>query len=42
VCSSDLARLDVGTRDLVLDEALGLNCVWYSDALMIVTEAPAV
>lgn len=36
------ARLDVGTRDLVLDEALGLNCVWYSDALMIVTEAPAV
>lgn len=31
------SRLDVGTRDLVLDEALGLNCVWYSDALMILT-----
>lgn len=31
------SRFDVGTRDLVLDEALGLNCVWYSDALMILT-----
>jgi S1-C subfamily serine protease len=28
------ARLDVGTRDLVLDEALGLNCAWYADILM--------
>lgn len=28
------ARLDVGTRDLVLDEALGLNCAWYADVLM--------
>lgn len=34
------SRLDVGTRDLVLDEALGLNCVWYSDALMILTAPP--
>lgn len=34
------SRLDVGTRDLVLDEALGLNCVWYADALMILTEQP--
>lgn len=32
------SRLDVGTRDLVLDEALGLNCVWYADALMILTQ----
>lgn len=32
------SRLDVGTRDLVLDEALGLNCVWYSDALMALTD----
>ncbi len=32
------SRLDMGTRDLVLDEALGLNCVWYSDALMRLTE----
>lgn len=35
------SRLDLGTRDLVLDEALGLNCVWYSDALMILTAPSA-
>ena len=28
---------DVGTRDLKLDEALGLNCVWYADILMTLT-----
>lgn len=28
------ARLDVGTRDLNVDEALGLNCAWYPDILM--------
>lgn len=28
------ARLDVGTRDQALDEALGLNCAWYADVLM--------
>lgn len=33
------ARLDVGTRDLVLDEALGLNCAWYADVLMTLTAA---
>lgn len=32
------ARLDVGTRDMVLDEALGLNCAWYADILMTLTE----
>lgn len=32
------ARLDVGTRDLKLDEALGLNCAWYADILMTLTE----
>lgn len=32
------ARLDVGTRDLELDEALGLNCAWYADILMTLTE----
>jgi len=32
------ARLDVGTRDLVLDEALGLNCAWYADILLRLTE----
>lgn len=28
------ARLDMGSRDLVQDEALGLNCTWYADILM--------
>ena len=32
------ARLDVGTRDLDLDEALGLNCAWYADILLTLTE----
>lgn len=32
------ARLDVGSRDLDLDEALGLNCAWYADILMTLTE----
>ncbi len=31
------ARLDV-TRDMELDEALGLNCAWYADILMTLTE----
>jgi Trypsin-like peptidase domain len=31
-------RLDVGTRDLDLDEALGLNCAWYADILLTLTE----
>ncbi|MBN8558807.1 MAG: helix-hairpin-helix domain-containing protein [Burkholderiales bacterium] len=33
------ARLDVGTRDRKLDEALGLNCAWYADILMTLTES---
>lgn len=32
------ARIDVGTRDLGLDEALGLNCAWYADILLTLTE----
>jgi len=37
------ARLDVGTRDQVADEGLGLNCAWYTDMLLTLTEeAPAV
>jgi S1-C subfamily serine protease len=32
------ARLDVGARDLELDEALGLNCAWYPDILLTLTE----
>lgn len=31
-------RFDVGTRDLALDEALALNCAWYSDILLTLTE----
>jgi hypothetical protein len=31
------SRVDVGTRDLNLDEALGLNCAWYADILMTLT-----
>jgi hypothetical protein len=33
------ARLDVAPRDLVLDEALGLNCSWYADILMTLSQA---
>lgn len=33
------ARLDLGSRDLELDEALGLNCTWYADILMTLTES---
>lgn len=32
------ARLDLGTRDMELDEALGLNCTWFADVLMTLTE----
>ena len=32
------ARLDLGTRDLELDEALGLNCTWFADVLIPLTE----
>jgi hypothetical protein len=33
------ARLDVAPRDLILDEALGLNCSWYADILMTLSRA---
>lgn len=32
------ARLDVGPRDLEVDEALGLNSAWYADILLALTE----
>jgi len=32
------SRLDVGTRGIELDEALGLNCAWYADILLTLTE----
>jgi hypothetical protein len=31
------AVFDVGTRDVDLDEALGLNCAWYADILLTLT-----
>ena len=31
------ARIDMGTRDLLLDEALGINCAWYADIIMTLT-----
>ena len=33
------ATLDMGERDLKLDESLGLNCTWYADILMTLTRA---
>lgn len=33
------ARLDMGLRDGGIDEALGLNCAWYADVLMVLAEA---
>ena len=33
------ARMDLGTRDAVLDEALGLNCAWYADILLTLTSS---
>ena len=32
------ARLDIGDRDLEQDESLGLNCAWYADILMTLTD----
>ena len=32
------SRMDVGTRDVKLDEALGLNCAWYADILLTLTQ----
>jgi S1-C subfamily serine protease len=32
------ARMDMKTRDAEHDESLGLNCAWYADILMTLTE----
>ena len=32
------ARLDMANRDLVQDESLGLNCAWYADMLMTLSQ----
>jgi len=35
------ARMDMKTRDLEQDESLGLNCAWYADILLTLTEGRA-
>lgn len=32
------ARMDMGGRDLLRDESLGLNCAWYADILLTLTQ----
>jgi len=32
------SRMDMGGRDLVEDESLGLNCAWYADILLTLTK----
>ncbi len=32
------SRMDIVNRDLVLDESLGLNCAWYADILLTLTD----
>ena len=32
------SSLDVGDRDRLLDHSLGLNCVWYANILLILTQ----
>lgn len=34
------SRLDMGNRDQVLDESLGLNGAWYADILLTLTQDP--
>ena len=29
--------MDMASRDLQLDETLGLNCAWYADVLLTLT-----
>lgn len=35
------SRMDMGSRDLALDESLGLNCTWYADILLTLTDCNA-
>ncbi|WP_368408508.1 hypothetical protein [Caldimonas mangrovi] len=32
------SRIDMGSRDVVLDETLGLKCAWYADILLTLTD----
>jgi len=36
------SRLDVLNRDASQDESLDLNCAWYADILMTLTQPAAV
>lgn len=35
------SRMDMGGRDLKQDESLGLNCAWYADILLTLTDPAA-
>jgi len=35
------AQMDMGGRDLRVDESLGLNCAWYADILLTITHDEA-
>ena len=35
------SRMDMGSRDQQLDESLGLNCAWYADILLTLTDPEA-
>jgi hypothetical protein len=32
--------MDMSDRDSQLDESLGLNCAWYADVLLTLTDSP--
>jgi len=32
------SRLDITAQDFSVDEALGLNCAWYADVLLTLTD----
>jgi hypothetical protein len=34
------SRIDMGTRDLQQDESLGINCAWYADTVLVLTDPP--
>jgi hypothetical protein len=34
------SRMDMSDRDSQLDESLGLNCAWYADVLLTLTDSP--
>ena len=35
-------RLDIANRDIRQDESLDLNCAWYADILMTLTQQATV